>query len=51
VIVVHTGMNATAVQISPAVSGTVLDGLGLFVAMGHSANEVGFLHAVQDRAS
>jgi hypothetical protein len=36
-------MNATAVQISPAASGTVLDGLGLFSTTGHSANEVGFL--------
>ena len=35
--------NPTAVQISPAASGTVLDGLGLFSTTGHSANEVGFL--------
>jgi len=43
VIGIHTGIHATAVQISRTVSGTVSDGLGLFAAMGHSANEVGFL--------
>ena len=42
-IIKNTGMNATAVQISPAVCGAVLDGLGLFVATRHSENEVSFL--------
>lgn len=36
------GIHATAVQISRTGSGTVLDGLGLFVTTVHSANEVGF---------